>query len=245
LDNNLKQLIQLQNLDTQILSLHVKLDGLPKKLNEQKNLLNALIAKSDIVHRAFEQLTKDRHTCEIDLKEDEENVKKFSSQLYAVKTNEQYNALKHEIAMMKDKISKTEDKILELMDKIDSTKHIWDEEKKKVEEAKRVFAEEEKTSLAEETRWKALLAELESQRKRVADTIETTILASYQRIRQRYSRLAVVQVKGAVCQGCSMKLPPQVIAEVNKNDKIVRCENCARILYASEESEPETVQEIK
>ncbi|MDI6782977.1 MAG: C4-type zinc ribbon domain-containing protein [bacterium] len=242
MDNNLKQLVQLQKIDTQFLSFRAQLDELPQKLNQHRETLNTAIAKSDTAHREFEKLSKDKHTGEIDLKEDEENVKKFTTQQYAVKTNEQYNALKHEIALVKEKISKTEDTILELMDKIDIAKRTWDEEKKKIEEGKRVLAEEEKKSLAEESRLKSLIAELETQRKQIAETIEATLLASYQRISQRYKGLALVVVKGDVCQGCSMKLPPQVIAEVNKNDKIVRCENCARILYASEESEPETVQ---
>ena len=245
MDNNLNQLIQLQKIDSQILSFRAQLDELPRKLNQHRETLNTAITKSDTAHHEFEKLSKDKHTSEMDLKEDEESVKKFSVQLYAVKTNEQYNALKHEIALVKEKISKTEDTILELMDKIDTVKHTWDEEKKQVEEGKQVFAEEEQKSLAEETRLKSLIAELETQRKQIADTVEAAFLVSYQRISQRYNGLALVSIKGNICQGCSMKLPPQVIAEVNKNDKIVRCENCARILYALEESEPETVQEVK
>lgn len=234
MDNNLKQLIQLQKIDSKIISLHAQLDELPRTLNKHRETLNAIVAKNDAVHQEFDRLTKERHACELDLKQDEEDVKKFNGQLYAVKTNEQYNALKHEIAQLKEKISKTEDTILELMDKLDTAKRSWDEQKKKVEEGKRVFAEEEKQNLAEETQVKSQLQELETKRKQIADTIDTNILTAYQKISQRWKGQALASIKGAICQGCSMKLPPQVIAEVNKNDKIVRCENCARILYAEE-----------
>jgi uncharacterized protein len=234
LDNNLKQLIQLQKVDVQILALHNRLNELPRQLNMQRDNLNVIIAKQDAAHHEFDRLTKERHACELDLKQDEENVKKFSGQLYAVKTNEQYNALKHEITQVKEKISKTEDTILELMDKLDTAKKTGDEQKKKVEEGKQIFAEEEKKILAEETLVKSQVAELELKRKDVASTIDAVTLASYQKISQRWNGQAIASIKGAICQGCSMKLPPQVIAEVNKNDRIVRCENCARILYAEE-----------
>jgi uncharacterized protein len=234
LDKNLKQLIQLQKIDSQIQALHVRLAELPRKLTIQRETLNAIIAKHDAAHHEFDRLTKERHACEIDLKQDEENVKTFSNQLYAVKTNEQYNALKHEINQVKEKISKTEDTILELMDKLDTAKRVWDEQKKKVEDGKRIFAEEEKKILAEEALVKGQVAELESKRKGIADTIDTISLSSYQKISQRWNGQALASIKGEICQGCSMKLPPQVIAEVNKNDKIVRCENCARILFAEE-----------
>jgi predicted nucleic acid-binding Zn-ribbon protein len=234
LDNNLKQLIQLQKIDSQIQALHNRLIELPRKLSIQRDTLNAIITKQDATHHEFERLTKERHACELDLKQDEENVKKFSSQLYSVKTNEQYNALKHEIAQVKEKISKTEDTILDLMEKLDTAKKTGDEQKKKVEDGKRVFAEEEKKILAEETLVKSQVADLELKRKDIASTIDAVTLTSYQKISQRWNGQALASIKGAICQGCSMKLPPQVIAEVNKNDKIVRCENCARILFAEE-----------
>jgi uncharacterized protein len=234
LDNKLKQLIQLQKIDSQILKLHTRLNELPQKLKLQRETLTAIIAKHDAAHHELDRLTKERHTCELDLKQDEESVKTFSNQLYSVKTNEQYNALKHEIAQIKDKISKTEDTILELMDKLDIAKKLLDEQKKKVEEGKRVFAEEEKEILAEEVQVKGQVAELELKRKDITVNIDTTILAAYQKISQRWHGQALASIKGEICQGCSMKLPPQVIAEVNKNDKIVRCENCARILFAEE-----------
>lgn len=234
MDKNLQQLIQLQKIDSQIQTLHTRLNELPQELNRHREILNGIIAKYDAAHHEFERLTKERHACELDMKQDEENVKTFSSQLYAVKTNEQYNALKHEIAQLKEKISKIEDRILELMDKLDTTKKTGDEQKKKVEEGKKVFAEEEKKILDEETAVKSKVAELELKRIEISQTIDASILASYQKISQRWKGQALASIKGEICQGCSMKLPPQVIAEVNKNDKIVRCENCARILFAEE-----------
>ncbi|MCX7919599.1 MAG: C4-type zinc ribbon domain-containing protein [bacterium] len=235
MNTSLNQLIELQKIDTQIISLRTKLDELPKKLNEQKQALNTLIAKCDAARQTFEQLSKDRHTCEMNLKEDEENVKKFSVQLYAVKTNEQYNALKHEIALAKEKISKTEDKILELMDKIDNIKRVWDEEKKKVEEGKQRFAEEEKKIHREEAELKEQIARYETERATLANNIEPSLLNVYQRISKRYNGLALVSIKGDVCQGCFLRLPPQVVNEVKKNERIIKCENCARILYWNEE----------
>jgi len=43
--------------------------------------------------------------------------------------------------------------------------------------------------------------------------------------------LALVPVEGTSCGGCHRVFPPQVINEVQIQDKVVRCEFCARLLY--------------
>ena len=46
---------------------------------------------------------------------------------------------------------------------------------------------------------------------------------------------AVVETKSEVCLGCHMNIPPQLFNDVKKNEEIVICAYCNRILYYVEE----------
>jgi predicted nucleic acid-binding Zn-ribbon protein len=43
--------------------------------------------------------------------------------------------------------------------------------------------------------------------------------------------IAVTEVKGEVCQGCNMNIPPQLYVEIKSNEEIIQCPQCHRILY--------------
>ena len=58
------------------------------------------------------------------------------------------------------------------------------------------------------------------------------VLNIYKRLRKGKNGLAVSTVNPVKhsCQGCHKRLPPQKVQEVRKNNDIIFCENCGRIL---------------
>jgi predicted nucleic acid-binding Zn-ribbon protein len=47
----------------------------------------------------------------------------------------------------------------------------------------------------------------------------------------RRNGLAVAEAKGGTCQGCRMRLPPQLYNEIQRHSQVHFCPNCQRILY--------------
>jgi len=48
----------------------------------------------------------------------------------------------------------------------------------------------------------------------------------------RRGGLAVVEVRGGICQGCRMHVPPQLFNEIQRNlERVFVCPSCQRILY--------------
>lgn len=229
----LKQLIKLQRTDVEINELQLSLKEIPAKLAAEKNKFEEVKAEFEKKKAELNALQREHHQLEVDLASDEEQKKKFSSQIYSVKTNEQYKALLHEIALLKDKISKTEDKILQIMEKIEQTNVELEEKKKEVAEAEKKLKEQENFLRLEEERLNKLLEEKQEIRKKIAAEIDETSLAIYQKLWNRYKNkgLAVVPIKGEVCGGCFLSLPPQVVVDIKTNKKLIQCENCSRILY--------------
>lgn len=73
--------------------------------------------------------------------------------------------------------------------------------------------------------------EIEKLRDDIRKKIDPAILADYDKILRRYKFRAVAQASDDVCYGCFTKLPTEFISIENKNEKIIHCPNCRRILY--------------
>jgi len=43
--------------------------------------------------------------------------------------------------------------------------------------------------------------------------------------------LAVINVKNEICMGCFMNIPPQLYIEVQRENSLILCPQCSRILY--------------
>jgi predicted nucleic acid-binding Zn-ribbon protein len=69
----------------------------------------------------------------------------------------------------------------------------------------------------------------EKKRSDIANKIESSLLASYERIMKRYGGRVVVQVVNGFCGGCYIKLPSEYISRANT--VITNCPNCGRFLY--------------
>jgi uncharacterized protein len=64
------------------------------------------------------------------------------------------------------------------------------------------------------------------------------VIDTFQRI-ARVRGTAVARAEGERCTVCQVRLRPAVFAEVRKNDQIVQCDSCQRILFFVTPKAPE------
>ena len=57
------------------------------------------------------------------------------------------------------------------------------------------------------------------------------MLATFERVAKGRSGIAVAEARDAICTICHVRLRPQVFNNVRKNDSIIQCDSCQRILY--------------
>ena len=60
-------------------------------------------------------------------------------------------------------------------------------------------------------------------------------IAERLRIPQQRGGIAAVPVKKGACGGCFRQLSPQLLVEARRTDKLLRCENCGRMLIWKDE----------
>jgi predicted nucleic acid-binding Zn-ribbon protein len=112
---DVQHLIELQQADREILRLKEEIAALPKRvaaIEERLAGTKAILEKAKAAVKADETA---RRKYESAIQDEQQKISKYRDQSLAVKTNEQYKALLHEIQFAEQDIRANEDKILELM----------------------------------------------------------------------------------------------------------------------------------
>ena len=234
LEEQVKLLVELQALDTQILKHEKDLTDMPENLNRLDELFKSKMTNLKALEDGVRSLQVKRKDRENELATKEESIKKLQTQLYQLKTNKEYTTMQREIARIKADNSLIEEDILKLFDQTDQENAKISKEKEYLK-GEEVKLNEEKLKVGEET--KRIGAELEvfkAQRGAIAGKVDKIALAKYDRILRSKDGLAVVPVTAGSCQGCFRLMPSQVIHEIRMKKDLVICESCARILYLEE-----------
>ncbi|MBP8705766.1 MAG: hypothetical protein KBI19_07265, partial [Candidatus Cloacimonas sp.] len=155
MEEQLRTLAQMQTLDDEIGRYRVLQKELPKQLNEIIESVEQATAILLEVETQRAEINKKQRTLEMDIKQLQEQHKKYTNQLAEIKNNKEYKALNSEIAYIKDKISDLESNLLELMDQ-------ENEIKEKIASAKAELEKAETRKKEKETDLREQIASLET-----------------------------------------------------------------------------------
>ena len=231
----LKVLLELQAIDSQIYGLKEKKNLLPQEIEELKAGFEEKKKHLSELEKISLDLQKAKKDAELELGAKEEEAKKFQAQLYSLKTNKEYNTMLGQIQDVKADASRIEDKILEVMEKVDNSRRDMEVEKKLLAEEEKVFNEQKKKAEDHLKEIEIKLGELDVARKMIIPDLDKKILSQYERILQSRDGLAIVQVKNNTCMGCNMFVPAQVENLIKMYERIITCEVCNRILFIADE----------
>ncbi len=235
LKSQLKVLLQLQNVDSQIYALNEEKNNLPKEIEAFKAAFEDKKKRLAELEKVALENQKAKKDAESELAAKEEVAKKFQGQLYSLKTNKEYNTMQQQIQDAKADASRVEDTILLVMEKIEESRKDIDAEKKKLGEDEKIFNEQKKKAEARLKEIEDKLAVMGAQRKALLPGIENKILSHYDRILHNREGLAIVEVKNSTCMGCNMFVPAQVENLIKMYEKINTCGVCSRILFIADE----------
>ena len=179
----------------------------------------------------IESLEKTRRQKEGQLNLEQEKIKRAEGKMFEVKTNKEYQALLSEIDALKEANSRMEEEILRIMDEIDELKRDLSKREKDVgATVEKIEAERKKLQekmARDEKVWDGQM----ERREVLSKQIETKLVKLYNTLKEKRQGVGVVSVKHETCQGCFVNVPPQMFIEVQKNNALVRCPHCNRILY--------------
>jgi predicted nucleic acid-binding Zn-ribbon protein len=224
-------LVQIQEKDVRIAEIVEKQKNLPEVIKSLRASLDK--SQQDLAEatRVYDVAIKAHKTFESSLKDTEARITKLKEKIPEIKTNKEYHALLKEITTIEQEKSDLEEKILILLEKLDELKVKRTEKEQVLKEDEKSFMKEKEIVEKDYNQLAEMLKELESHKSDIVVQMDSKLLAEYNRLMTAKKGLAVVSVQGEHCLGCHMRIPPQVFSEIKKNEKIIYCLNCKRILY--------------
>ncbi|MBI5025280.1 MAG: hypothetical protein HZC12_00840 [Nitrospirae bacterium] len=233
MNEHLRLLVNLQGVDTAILSIADKIEALPRKIEKAKAPLKDAHAAFEKVKIKYEELNRKKKQKEGGLEEAQEKVKKLKARASEIKTNKEYQAHLKEIERAEKEKYQIEDEIISAMEALDVLTAELKKEETKVKEAEAAFATEEKKLEEDKMVLHRDMEDYKIKRRELVRIIDEEIYERYMSLINSKKGLAVVQTKDEVCTGCHMNIPPQLYNDIKNNDSILTCSHCNRILYFS------------
>ena len=227
----LAALIALQRLDSATDAARKRLAELP--IAEQAILSGIATAKAqvDAVKNKIQENANARRALDKDIAAVDVKLARFDDHKAAVKTNQEYTALLHEISTAKGEKSGIEDKQLVLMEEAEvlaaaqkSAETALAAKSAEGDKARAALAADRK-SIEEE------VARLSHERAGEARNVDKPAAAKYDQLLKQRKGIAVARMTGEICEACHVRLRPHIAQQVRRNDSIVQCDSCQRILY--------------
>ena len=231
----LRTLLRLQELDLRIELLAARELEIPKQKGKFEIHRERLTAELEERRKVCHDLKLEQREVEGEIDQMQTHVDKYETQLYAVRKNEEYQALLHEIDMLKKQVGLKEERIITIMMGLDDAQARLEEDKNRIEgELREIDAQcDEVDSELDEA-----IAErkgIESQCEPLKEQVAPDLLRRYKRVRKnKETGAVVVPLNDEVCSGCNMAIPAQIVNEVLAGEKTHACVHCGRILYYRE-----------
>src|SRR5262249_5688080 len=228
---DLERVIALQRLDTAASAARKTLAEAPEREKAFETRLAEAKQRAADARTRLPANQDARRAIEKEVAVHQGRLSKYRDQAMAVKTNQEYHAIQHEIAHAQGEVKKYEDQILERMVEADDlAATIKAAEAALAAEQKTIDADRKKMQ-AEDAALQASLDTLGAERASIVAALDTRVLAMYELAASRRQGIAVAEAKDGICTICHVRLRPQVFNDVRRNDGIVQCDSCQRILY--------------
>ncbi|MCQ2345438.1 MAG: C4-type zinc ribbon domain-containing protein [Paludibacteraceae bacterium] len=235
IEEKLKALYELQQVDSKIDELRILAGELPQEVKDMGDEVEGLKTRLQNIENAIKECEMQISDHRVRMENANASIARYKEQQDNVRNNREYDNLNKEIEYQQLDIELSQKKIRNYTTEMTT---------KQEEKAKTIADIEERTfdlnqkrteldSILQETK-----AETEALVIRSAELekhIDDRLLTAFKRIRKNaHNGLAVVKVERDSCGGCHAKVPAQRQLDIRQRKKIIVCEFCGRILVDPE-----------
>jgi predicted nucleic acid-binding Zn-ribbon protein len=123
-----------------------------------------------------------------------------------------------------------------LLDQIEEAQNDIDKRKDEYENLKQEVKKEKENIIQGSQQAKDKLSKLDKDRKKISEMIAPDLLKRFRDIQEQIPGPSIVPVKGIVCEGCNMNIPPQMRNDLKKFESLRFCPFCFRLIYWEEQN---------
>lgn len=232
---DLQNLWKLHQIDRNILTIRRNAANLDIGQSLQAQI-QKIQAEADEVGAEYKALSAEQTDLELARKGWEDKIKKFETDLYSGKiTNpREVENIQKEVTHLKAQLSQSEDRALELMELVPVAKKPVETLYAQIDKLKADILVKQKEALKQKSVIEEQFKSETAKRAPAANNVLPALLTRYDTIRQKHGGVGMVTpIKGHNCSECGTTLPTKSI-DLAKDGKVVTCESCHRIIFASD-----------
>ena len=230
-------LATLQQVDDCIRALQDDQSVLPKRLKVHEDACDEAREALAAVNLEIAETDRRRRSLERSLDLGQEQLIKTQGRLREVKTNKEYSAVLAEIDQGKSRIGHLEDQVLELMERAETQRQVFELHEQQVQVAEQEL--EEQATQIEQTRQDIdnQIGEQGAERQRIVSQLDAGLYATYETLVPQRGGLAVVHLDNGSCGGCHLTIRPQLVSDLRKQETLITCPHCQRMLLWQNQEE--------
>ncbi|GAB4439198.1 MAG: C4-type zinc ribbon domain-containing protein [bacterium] len=238
MEEYIKVLWELQQLDLDVLNIEKRINDVPAKRLVLEQKLKSLEDEKSFKEDSRDKLIQEKERREREIEQENEKIKMVESRLSHIRNQKDYLEMRKKIELAKKSNKLREDEVLKKMEEIEQINKTIEEfmttylkEKEKISEGLALYENEVKELEKQKE-------EILQKRSDVANKLDAGILKTYEHLRKNCRGIGVSRARNESCEGCFMNLPPQLYNMVMKGDKLYNCPFCQRYLvYIPEKNE--------
>ena len=230
----IKYLVELCETDAALYIIKRKRGKLPDIIREIKDEVSGLEEKVEVFNQRIKELKKAIESQQEKKKTTKELIKKYEAQKKTAQNEKLYNIINEdlEIEILEDQL--IDKKINEHSLAIKVGENKINALKSEIKKKNRNQLEKEKRLREIDTLSNSKEKELLKKRSKVLKSLDEQLYENYEDIHQ-YKPNVVVNIVNEACNGCFVKVPPQIQLNVKKAEAIFHCEYCSRLFAYLEE----------
>ena len=239
LREEIKRLTGLQAIDQELRTQELELAKVSARVDELQARVEQTAAELEQLKTAERESALARRELERTLAEGEVQIRNKRMRLSLIKNERELQALGHEVEVLKESNQRIEAELLARMDGSEQSAARITELSEALERDRAALKQAQKEIAGQIEEMRTRLVTRRREREELAALIDANLRQRYEMIFERRGGYAVVAVKAGTCQGCRMRIPPQLFNQIQRFEAIHFCPNCQRILYYEPNKESE------
>jgi predicted nucleic acid-binding Zn-ribbon protein len=227
----IEQLVVLQKVDSEMITLQRILEDAPKQLQSLQEKQAYLKQQQAVIQEKVDVLMEQKGRLESEIENDTQKVKKSKNKLMMVENTKEYHAMMREMDTMEKMNRSREEERANLLADLSDLEGRKEALQNDINELEATITAQQSTLDQELAEKRARIEVLDKDKKKASEAVPAPILARYNFIRDRIPNPVIVPVSEGVCLGCHVVIPPQAFIDLQKGEQILSCPNCLRIIF--------------
>ena len=229
--SQIELLVQLQQVDQTLRANTQAVESGQSRVAELDEAYRVKAAATDQARIEANALSARQRDLEERLAAAESRMKDRRMRITRIRNDKELGLARREVELLKEEITGLETELQQVYEQVEAATGglaALEGDLKGLAEAREAEAVALKGTIAR------LGADIERDRTRrqsLIDTVDAELRRRYEMILSRRGGLAVVPVRDGTCQGCRMRVPPQLYNQIQRNDQIILCPSCQRMLH--------------